>query len=85
MITGRSEDKDAVRREMRADDRRSDPHVTVKLPCCGTQVEIKRAGDQMVLCPNPKCGKRSAITWSMFDPKITTEADRHGDFYVGRK
>lgn len=74
----RDRDKETYRKILKSDDRRGEVHKTVKLDCCGTVVEITKPGDQLILCPNPKCRKRSIVTWGL-TPKISTEPSRQGD------
>lgn len=59
-----------IRQLHKADERRSDARKVIKLPCCGTSVELRRTGDQLIACPN--CGKRNAVTWGL-QPTISTE------------
>lgn len=61
-------------RQQRADYKQEDKYTVVKLPCCGTSVEVEKAEDQYITCPNRFCGKRHLLTWGM-DPKLRSELD----------
>lgn len=40
-------------------------HTVLKLPCCGTAIEIFKKQDMWVLCPNKKCGKKNIVTFGL--------------------
>ena len=61
-----------IRKLMREwDSAKGDQHKVVKLPCCGTSVEILRPEDQILWCP--QCAKRHALIWQR-RPKLQSEA-----------
>lgn len=71
------QDKEQYQKQLREDEARSRISKMLKLPCCGAMIELRRPGDQFVLCPNDKCMKRSLITWSL-NPTIKTEGVHDG-------
>lgn len=68
--------------KQRADYANSQKMVIVKLPCCGTGLEVdpKDGTEQYVICPNVKCPKRTArggarhlIAWNLRRTTIQSE------------
>ena len=58
-----------------ADYRQRERRTIVKLPCCGSSIEItadQEGFDQHIICPNHLCQKRHLLTWGI-KPKIQSE------------
>ncbi len=53
-------------------ERQQKKHTIIKLPCCGTSIELERPEDQYITCPNRVCGKRHFLAWSL-KPKLQSE------------
>jgi hypothetical protein len=68
-------------RVQRQDYARSAKYTVVKLPCCGSSVEVEGGRDQWVTCPNKSCPKwrelghpaRHHISWSLTKQTVTSE------------
>lgn len=54
----------------------NEKYTTIKLPCCGSSIEVQKAADQFIQCPNKSCRKRHALMWSL-KPKLKTEGQKH--------
>jgi hypothetical protein len=62
-------------RQQEADEKQRQNTTIVKLPCCGSGIEVTAAQlgeDQWIVCPNQHCGKRHLLTWGM-KPTIQSE------------
>lgn len=60
--------------QQRADFKQKDEYTIVKLPCCGSSIEVKKAEDQYFTCPNRLCQKRHLLTWGM-NPTLRPERE----------
>jgi len=69
-------------RQQDSDYKQREKFTVVKLPCCGSNVEVtatQEGQDQYITCPNRHCpertragGQRHLLTWGM-RPKVKTE------------
>lgn len=65
-----------VKQALDPDKDRKQKHTVVRLPCCGSSIEVIKTQDQFVVCPNKQCRKRHALVWSL-KPKIKSEGSEN--------
>lgn len=61
--------------QQKTDDAQKDKRTVVKLPCCGSSIEVtatQLGQEQWITCPNRRCGKRHLLTWGM-NSKLQSE------------
>ncbi len=63
---------DSWNQQQKADEKQSARTAVVKLPCCGSAVEVEGKGEQWITCPNRLCGKRHMLAWGM-KPQLRSE------------
>lgn len=79
------DDQENLERYQKEEHRQRSKHTIVRLPCCGTGIEIKPTHigqDILLTCPNKQCPKalhlgrqpRHSISWGT-NPRISTELE----------